>query len=117
MPIKLEAANVKGQLNALHTSQAVISFQLDGTILEANENFLKTFEYTLEEIKGKHHSIFVEESFKSSKDYKTFWEDLNRGIFKSAEFKRYGKNKKEVWIQSVYNPILDKIAHLIQLLA
>jgi len=104
---KLEAADVKGQLNALHTSQAVISFQLDGTILDANENFLKTFEYTLEEIKGKHHSIFIEESFKNSKDYKTFWEELNRGIFKSAEFKRFGKNNKEVWIQSVYNPILD----------
>ncbi len=104
---KLVAADEKGQLNALHKSQAVISFYLDGRVMDANENFLKIFDYTLEEIVGKHHSLFVEDSFKTSPEYKKFWEDLNKGIFKSAEFKRYGKNKKEIWVQSIYNPILD----------
>ncbi len=104
---KLENADYQGQLDAIGKSQAVISFNMDGTIIHANDNFLKTLGYTLDEIKGKHHSMFVEPAYKSSSDYREFWAALNRGEYQSAEYKRFGKNGKEVWIQASYNPILD----------
>jgi methyl-accepting chemotaxis protein len=92
---------------AIGKSQAVIEFNLDGTIVTANENFLRTMGYALEEIRGKHHSIFVDAIEKDSAEYKEFRAALNRGEFQAAEFKRIGKNGKEVWIQASYNPILD----------
>ena len=104
---KLITANFAGQLAAIHKSQAVIEFQLDGTILTANENFLKTLGYTLPEIQGKHHMMFVEESVRRSAEYRDFWAALNRGEYQMAEYKRIGKNGREVWIQATYNPILD----------
>ncbi len=104
---KLVSADSMGQLLAINRSHAVISFSLDGTILHANENFLKIFEYKLDEVIGKHHSLFVEESYKNSAEYRKFWEELNRGSFHTSEFLRYGKNKKQIWIQSTYNPIFD----------
>ena len=91
-------ADFEGQVSAIKKSQAVISFNLDGTIIEANENFLATMGYTLDEIKGKHHSIFVEGDYGRSQSYKDFWAKLNRGEFVAEEFKRRGKNGKEVWI-------------------
>ncbi|MDX2345784.1 MAG: PAS domain S-box protein [Legionella sp.] len=104
---KLDAANFEGQLSAINKSQAVIEFDMDGLILDANQNFLDLMGYTLAEVKGKHHSIFVEEDYSSSPAYKAFWEKLNRGEFEAAEFKRIAKGGKEVWIQASYNPILD----------
>lgn len=95
-------------LEALHRSQAVIEFELDGTIIEANENFLKTMGYSLSEIAGKHHKIFVDPAYAHSKEYKQFWQTLRAGKFQTAQFKRYAKCGKEVWIQASYNPILDK---------
>ena len=85
----------------------MIEFNLDGTIITANENFLNVVGYTLEEIQGQHHRMFVEESFRASIEYRQFWESLNRGEYQAAEYKRIGKGGKEVWIQASYNPILD----------
>ncbi len=104
---KLKNADFEGQLNAVSKAQAVIEFNMDGTIITANDNFLHTVGYTLPEIQGKHHRIFVEESFSKSEEYRQFWEKLNRGEFEAAEYKRIGKGGKSVWIQASYNPIFD----------
>jgi methyl-accepting chemotaxis protein len=96
-----------GQLAAIGKSQAVIEFQMDGTVLNANENFLRTMGYTLDEIKGKHHSMFVDDVQRRSSEYKEFWAKLNRGEYEAGEFKRIGRGGKEVWLQASYNPILD----------
>ncbi|MGJ8693255.1 MAG: methyl-accepting chemotaxis protein [Thalassotalea sp.] len=104
---KLLNANFSGQIDAMSKSQAVIEFNMDGTIITANDNFLNAMGYTLEEIKGQHHSLFVEPEFKISHEYKEFWESLNRGQYESKEYKRLGKGGKEIWIQASYNPILD----------
>ena len=100
-------ADYAGQVAAIRKSQAVIAFAMDGTVLDANENFLKALGYTLDEIKGRHHSMFVDEAFRQSFEYKEFWAALNRGEYQAAEYKRIGKGGKEVWIQASYNPILD----------
>jgi len=104
---KLANANFSGQIEAISKAQAVIEFNMDGTIITANENFLSTLGYRLDEVQGQHHSMFVEPHFKASTEYKVFWESLNRGEFESKEYKRLGKGGKEVWIQASYNPILD----------
>jgi methyl-accepting chemotaxis protein len=99
--------NLSALVEALDRSQAVIEFQMDGTIITANENFLSTLGYELNEIQGKHHSLFVEPGDKGSAEYAQFWDALNRGEYQVAEYKRIGKGGKEVWIQASYNPILD----------
>jgi methyl-accepting chemotaxis protein len=104
---KLTNADYAGQISAIGKSQAVIEFKMDGTIITANDNFLKTLGYSLDEIKGKHHSMFVDEDYRRSVDYREFWAKLNRGEYVADEFKRIGKGGKEVWIQASYNPILD----------
>ena len=96
-----------GQVRAINKSNAVIEFDMNGTILDANENFLKAVGYTKEEILGKHHSMFCEEEYKNSNEYKKLWEKLNHGEFDSGEYLRIGKNGEKVWIQASYNPILD----------
>ena len=96
-----------GKLDALSRSQAVIEFGLDGVIATANENFLNTVGYTLDEIRGQNHSMFVEPEYKTSTEYKEFWAALGRGEFQAATYKRIGKGGKEIWIQASYNPILD----------
>jgi methyl-accepting chemotaxis protein len=96
------------QIEAISKSQAVIEFNLDGTIVTANENFLKTLGYSLSEIQGKHHSMFVEPAMRDSAAYREFWANLNRGQYQAAAFKRIGKAGKEVWIQASYNPMLDR---------
>ncbi len=96
------------QVAAINKSQAVIEFNPDGTIVTANENFLKTLGYSLGEIQGKHHSMFVEPAMRDSAAYREFWTKLNRGEFQAAEYKRIGKGGKEVWIQASYNPLLDR---------
>ena len=99
--------NFKGQLSAINKAQAVIEFKLDGTILTANENFCEAMGYKLEEISGKHHSMFAEPGYAAGAEYRQFWEKLNRGEFDTGQYKRIGKAGKEVWIQASYNPILD----------
>jgi len=96
------------QVEAISKSQAVIEFNLDGTIVTANENFLKTLGYSLSEIQGKHHSMFVEPAMRDSAAYREFWASLNRGQYQAGEYKRIGKGGKEVWIQASYNPVLDR---------
>lgn len=103
----MQAADFSGQLDAIHKAQAVIEFNLDGTITDANENFLKTVGYELHEIKGKHHKMFVEKDYSTSSEYQRFWEKLAGGHFQAAEYKRIAKGGQEVWIQASYNPILD----------
>jgi methyl-accepting chemotaxis protein len=104
---KLRNANFEGQLAAIHKAQAVIEFELDGTIITANDNFLSTLGYSLSEVKGRHHRMFVEPAYAQSAEYKLFWEKLARGEFDAAQYKRIGNGGKEVWIQASYNPILD----------
>jgi methyl-accepting chemotaxis protein len=104
---KLKTADFAGQIEAIGKSQAVIEFGMDGVILGANENFLKALGYSLSEIKGQHHSMFVSPSERDSAGYREFWATLNRSKFQSGEYKRVGKGGKEVWIQASYNPILD----------
>ena len=84
---------------------AVIEFKPDGTILDANQNFLDVMGYTLNEIKGKHHSIFVESAYRNSPEYSAFWENLRQGHEAAAEFKRIAKNGDAVWIQATYHPV------------
>ena len=104
---KADLQNALAQAAAIGKSQAVIEFNLDGTIITANQNFLSTLGYTLDEIKGKHHSMFVEPGVRDSHDYREFWAKLNRGEFQAAQYKRVAKGGKEVWIQASYNPIFD----------
>ena len=104
---KLEQADFIGQVKALNRSQATIEFNLDGTIITTNENFLSVIGYTLAEIQGKHHSMFVEPAIRDSAAYREFWAALNRGEYQAAEYRRIGKGGKEVYIQASYNPIHD----------
>src|SRR5579872_7392669 len=104
---KLATANFVGQIEAINKALATIEFTMDGTVVTVNDNFLNALGYTLNEIKGKHHSMFVEESFRESAGYREFWAKLNRGEYQAAEYKRIGKGGREVWIQASYNPILD----------
>jgi methyl-accepting chemotaxis protein len=94
-------------LAALHRSQAVIEFGLDGKVQTANENFLATTGYSLSEIQGQHHSMFCDPEYVRSADYKAFWDGLRRGEFQAGEFRRVGKNGREIWLTASYNPILD----------
>ncbi|HEY1154155.1 MAG TPA: PAS domain-containing methyl-accepting chemotaxis protein, partial [Pseudolabrys sp.] len=104
---KLQCADYAGQIAAIGKSQAVIEFNVDGTILTANANFLGAVGYSLDEIKGRHHSIFVAAETRDSAEYRQFWAALARGNYQAAEYKRVGKGGKEIWIQASYNPILD----------
>ena len=104
---KLRNADLAGQIEAIGKSQAVIEFNMDGTIITANDNFLKTVGYVLSEITGKHHSMFVEPSERDGAGYREFWASLNRGQYQAGEYKRIGKGGREVYIQASYNPIHD----------
>lgn len=94
-------------LEALDRLQAKIEFTPDGTILEANDNFLATMGYSLAEIKGQHHRMFVSPDYARSNEYRDFWAQLARGEARSGEFERFGRGGKEVWIQGAYCPVLD----------
>ncbi|MCG2630600.1 PAS domain-containing methyl-accepting chemotaxis protein [Bradyrhizobium sp. WYCCWR 13023] len=104
---KLKNADRAGQLEAIDKAQAVIEFNMDGTIITANTNFLAALGYSLAEIKGKHHSMFVEPGERDGAAYREFWAALNRGQYQAGEYKRIGKGGKEVYIQASYNPIFD----------
>jgi len=104
---KLKNAEFEGKINAISRSQAIIEFELDGTIITANDNFLKTLGYALEDITGRHHRIFCDEEYAETYEYKLFWEKLASGAFNSGEYKRIGNHGKEIWINASYNPIFD----------
>jgi methyl-accepting chemotaxis protein len=94
------------QIEAIGRAQAVIEFALDGTILNANRNFLDAMGYTLDEVKGKHHRMFCDPAYRESAEYASFWQTLSRGEFIAAEFKRVSKDGRTVVIQGSYNPII-----------
>lgn len=102
-------ANFEGQVAAIRKSQAVIEFDLSGTVLDANDNFLSALGYSLSEIKGKHHSMFVEPAERDSESYGRFWQKLGRGDYDDGQYLRIGKGGRQVWIQASYNPILDAV--------
>jgi len=106
---KKEAENVdyQGQMVGVNRSLAVTQFSMDGTILGANENFLRVVGYSLDELVGRHHSMLVPEEERGTNEYKDFWARLNRGEFQTAEYKRIAKGGKEIWLQASYTPILD----------
>ncbi len=104
---KSRFSEFEGKMNAISKAQAMIEFNLDGTILSANENFLGTVGYPLDEIQNKHHRIFCDPEYASSSGYRDFWEKLRRGEYESGEYKRFGKGGKEIWINASYNPIFD----------
>ena len=106
-PAKLLSAETAGKLEALSRSQAVIEFDLQGNILSANSNFLRTVGYTMAEVQGRHHSMFCSPELVKTAEYREFWADLAEGQFKSARFRRRGKHDAEIWLQATYNPILD----------
>ena len=97
----------KGQVAAIRRSQAVIEFTLDGTILDANDNFLNALGYTLNDVRGQHHSMFVQSAEHGSPEYRAFWERLGRGEYDAGRYLRLGKGGREIWIQASYNPIFD----------
>ncbi len=104
---QMQAADFAGQLAAINTSQAVIEFSLDGCILSANDNFLATTGYALEEVRGQHHSMFAEPEYARSVEYRQFWQKLGRGEYDAGQYRRLGKGGREIWIQASYNPIFD----------
>jgi methyl-accepting chemotaxis protein len=106
--LRLQNLEFAAQADAVSRAQAVIEFNMDGTIVTANQNFLNAVGYTLPEIQGKHHSMFVEQAMRDSAAYREFWAKLNRGEYDAAEYKRIGKGGKEVWILASYNPVIDQ---------
>ena len=103
----MHAVDFEGQIKAIDKSQAVIEFELNGLIRSANANFLRTVGYSLEEIRGRHHKIFVEPGYAESAEYRSFWERLGRGIYDAGVYKRVAKGGREIWLQASYNPIVD----------
>lgn len=104
---KLQTAEYEGKIRAINRAQAVIEFELDGTVITANENFLSIFGYSLDDVVGKHHRIFCDPGYAESPEYAQFWQKLGRGEYEADEFKRLTKDGAEVWLQASYNPIFD----------
>ncbi len=102
-----EFENYRGQIDAINRSQAVIEFNMDGTIRTANDNFLHAVGYSLDEVKGQHHRIFVGPEEREGEAYRAFWQRLGSGQFDAGQYRRFGKGGKEIWIQATYNPVLD----------
>jgi len=106
--VNARIADLDAVVAAIQRSQAVIEFTLDGDIITANDNFLKTLGYTLDEIRGRKHSLFVDADYAASTDYQAFWRRLSAGEFFADKYSRVGKGGREVWIQGSYNPVFDK---------
>ena len=104
---KVGRLDAQGKLAAIDRAQAIIEFDLAGRVLHANDNFLRLMGYGLDDIRGRHHRMFVDPAHAASADYHAFWERLGRGQFESGEYKRLGRGEREVWIQATYNPIFD----------
>ena len=104
---KLQIAEFEGMVRAINRAQAIIEFELDGTVITANENFLRIFGYSLEEVIGKHHRIFCDPGYVESAEYTQFWQKLARGEYDADEFKRVSRDGSEIWLQASYNPIFD----------
>lgn len=98
---------LRDMIAALHRSSAVIEFNLDGTIIKANDNFLQGMGYTLDQIVGKHHRIFCTKEEANSEEYKNFWRQLAQGQLASGRYKRIDSKGNDVWLEASYNPIRD----------
>jgi methyl-accepting chemotaxis protein len=105
-------AEYEGKVRAVDRAQAVIEFDLSGHVLFANQNFLDTLGYRLDEIQGKHHRMFCDDAYSATAEYRDFWAKLNRGEFDAGRYKRVGKGGRSVWIQATYNPIFDGAGRL-----
>lgn len=105
--LKLENAEAQSKVAAIDLSQGTIEFAMDGTIITANESFLSTLGYSLDEIQGKHHSMFCDDAYAASEDYAKFWETLRSGTHHRGEFNRTGKNGRQLCIRATYNPIFN----------
>lgn len=104
---KLRNADIHGQFEALNKVMGVISFEMDGTITDINDNFLEVVGYTREEVIGKHHRMFASPEVANSAAYAEFWAKLNRGEYDAGEYQRVGKGGRDIWLQASYNPIMD----------
>jgi diguanylate cyclase (GGDEF)-like protein/PAS domain S-box-containing protein len=104
---KLKEADHQSQVTAIHTSNCVVTFDMFGTILDANALFLRAMGYSLDEVRGRHHRLFLENAYAHSTEYAVFWHDLSKGQHRSGQYKRFGKDGREVWLQATYNPIFD----------
>ena len=111
---KLATTEYENKVEAISRSQAVIEFEPDGTILTANENFCSALGYSLSEIEGRKHAMFVAPDYAAGAEYREFWNTLRSGTFLSDQFKRFGKGNKEVWIQASYNPIFDMSGNVVK---
>lgn len=111
---KLANVDNAGKIEAISRTQAVIEFNPDGTIITANDNFQNAMGYTLNEIQGKHHRMFVDPEYANSGEYSQFWDRLNAGEFATDEFKRFAKGGREIWIQATYNPIVDESGKVVK---
>ncbi|MFY3311981.1 histidine kinase [Achromobacter xylosoxidans] len=100
-------ADLHGQIAAIHKAQAVIEFDLDGHVLMANQNFLDAMGYSLDELLGQHHRIFVAPDRRDCPQYQAFWDKLKRGAYDAGRYRRIHKDGSDVWLQASYNPILD----------
>ncbi|MNQ70017.1 Methyl-accepting chemotaxis protein I [compost metagenome] len=98
--------DLDSKMAAIGRSQALIEFDLDGVILDANDNLLKTMGYGLDEIRGQHHRTFMDPAEAASPAYVAFWRDLNAGRFVATKFRRLAKGGREVWLQASYNPVM-----------
>jgi methyl-accepting chemotaxis protein len=102
----IKAADYQGQIAAIGKAQLVVEFELDGTVRTANDNFLNLLGYRLEDVKGKHHSLFVEPGLRDSAEYRQLWDKLRRGEYDAGVYKHIGQGGREAWIQASYNPIV-----------
>ncbi|WP_285602365.1 PAS domain-containing protein, partial [Helicobacter sp. NHP22-001] len=102
-----ENRELRAIYNAISRSLALIEFDTEGKVITANDNFLHLMGYTLEEIKGKHHSMFCDPEFVKTPQYTEFWRHLKSGEFKRGTFKRVTKTGKAVYLEASYNPVFD----------
>lgn len=103
-------------IETIDRSMAIIEFSLKGHILTANNNFLNTLGYRLEDVKGQHHRILCSSDYANSKDYQAFWQRLNKGEFLSGRYKRLHKSGRVTWLQATYNPVFDEHGALIKII-
>lgn len=104
---KARTAELAGLVDAMQKAQAVVEFDMDGLLVNANENFLNLMGYAIDDVRGEHHRVFCDDDYAASLAYRKFWQKLNRGEFDCGRYRRLGNNGKVVWIQATYNPILD----------
>jgi len=114
--LKKKELDIRNRMNAINQSNAVIEFDLSGSIIYANQNFCNVMGYTLNELKGNHHRIFCTEEYSKSDEYKEFWTKLKNGDYVSAQFNRIKKNGEEIWLQATYNPIFDNNGQTIRVM-